>query len=294
MSREYADAASFRQALEARLERTSAERGVPRNTLRQKVVMERFLARLFTAPTAPWRLKGGCAMEMRLAGRARTTRDIDLAAAPMGSTPVEAHDQLLRRLRDVALLELGDFLDFAVAGPGKRLATDQMGGFRFSVTASLGGRRYAGFHVDVGLDATPDERPESATCDDHLDFAGIAPANVLLIPRERHFAEKLHAYTRPWGDRANTRTKDLVDLLLLLEIGPLDRRVLARALSAVFGHAKSHPLPPAPPAPPHEWASDYTTLAGAVALAEDSLPAAFERLTVAWKRLGLGGPTAPG
>ena len=47
MSGPYRTAADFRQALEARLEGAAAERGVGLNTLRQMVLMERLLARLF-------------------------------------------------------------------------------------------------------------------------------------------------------------------------------------------------------------------------------------------------------
>lgn len=292
MSRQYTDGASFRQAFEARLKHTAEERAVPLNTLRQKVVMERLLARLFAQPDAPWRLKGGYAMELRLAGRARTTRDLDLAVPPLGSSPEETHDVLLERLRDAALLDLGDFLDFAVAGPGEPLAEGQVGGFRFSVTATLGGRRYAGFHVDVGLDAEPEEIPEMATCDDHLAFAGVAPAKVLLVPRERQFVEKLHAYTRPWGDRTNTRTKDLVDLLLLLELGIEDLDALTQALHTVFGRPGSHPLPAALPAPPPAWASDFTALAEQVELTQTSLRMAFGRLAAFWEQSGFGGSPA--
>ncbi len=287
MSPEYADAAAFRQALESRLKRTAEERGVPLNTLRQKVVMERLLARLFARNEAPWRLKGGYAMELRLAGRARTTRDLDLAVLPMGSSPGTAHDALLERLRDDARLDLGDFREFAVAGPGSTIADGQSGGFRFSVTARLAGRKYVGFHVDIGHDSGPLGQAEVAVAEDHLAFASVAPARVLLMPRERQFAEKLHAYTRPWGDRTNTRTKDLVDLLLLLDLGELDRQSLAHALDAVFGRAGSHALPQRLPPPPPEWSSDYTVLADQVALAETTLQMAYERLAAEWEQFGL-------
>jgi len=300
VNREYADATSFRQALESRLKRTAEERGVALNTLRQKVVMERLLARLFAQDDAPWRLKGGYAMELRLAGRARTTRDLDLAALPMGASPGTEHDALLERLRDDARLDLGDFLEFAVAGPGRAIAEEQSGGFRYSVTAMLGGRKYAGFHVDIGRDSEPLGQAEVAVAEDHLAFVSVAPARVLLVPRERQFAEKLHAYTRPWGDRTNTRTKDLVDLILLLDLGRLDGRPLAQALDAVFGRADSHSLPERLPPPPPEWDSDYAVLADQVGLAETSLHSAYERLAAEWERLrpaalpGRGDGGAPG
>ena len=44
-----------------------------------------------------------------------------------------------------------------------------------------------------------------------------------------HWAEKLSAYLRRYDDRPNTRVKDLVDLLLLIEyrLVPVDRLRLA-------------------------------------------------------------------
>lgn len=277
----YADGASFRQALEARLRSRADEQGVPLNTLRQKLTMERLLARLFAAPTAPWRLKGGYAMELRLAGRARSTRDLDLAAPPDTSSP----DDLLEQLREAALTDLGDFLEFAIAGPGQPLATAGPGGWRFPVSAHLGGRRYAAFHLDVGLDAAPAEPAEVQLCEDHLAFAGLPPARVLLVPRERQFAEKLHAYTRPWGDRTNTRTKDLIDLLLLVDLGLPDLAALHRVLADVFGKQGNHELPSEWPAPPVSWADDFAALAVEVGLGGTGLDQAHERLVEAWRML---------
>ena len=76
MTPTYADGGSFRQALEAHLRRAADEGRIPLNTLRQKVTMERLLARLFTDDDPGWRLKDGYAMELRLHHRARTTREL--------------------------------------------------------------------------------------------------------------------------------------------------------------------------------------------------------------------------
>jgi hypothetical protein len=48
-----------------------------------------------------------------------------------------------------------------------------------------------------------------------LTFAGIERARLPVYPLADHFAEKLHAYTRP-GER-RTRVKDLLDLTVILE-----------------------------------------------------------------------------
>jgi predicted nucleotidyltransferase component of viral defense system len=80
MSQSYPNAEAFRQALEARLRNAAQERGVQIQGLRLKVAIERLLARLFDQDDPPWLLKGGYAMELRFRPKARTTRDLDLAA----------------------------------------------------------------------------------------------------------------------------------------------------------------------------------------------------------------------
>lgn len=72
----YASAKAFRRALEDRLATVGAKEGVDVQRLRRQVAFDRFLCRLFHAPDAPWLLKGGYAMELRIRS-ARTTRDSD-------------------------------------------------------------------------------------------------------------------------------------------------------------------------------------------------------------------------
>jgi hypothetical protein len=73
MTRPYADAAAFRQALDARIRTLAAERGAPIQGLQLKVAIERLLARLFHGEDRRWLLKGGYAMELRFRPRARAT-----------------------------------------------------------------------------------------------------------------------------------------------------------------------------------------------------------------------------
>ena len=78
MSPAYANATSFRQALEGRLMNVARAEAVDVQRLRRQVAFDRLLCRLFHDPAAPWLLKGGYAMELRIA-EGRATRDVDLA-----------------------------------------------------------------------------------------------------------------------------------------------------------------------------------------------------------------------
>jgi hypothetical protein len=183
------------------------------------------------------------------------------------------------RARTTKDLDLASTIDEAAGSVAARLA-------------SLREREYGRFHVDVGFGPMPAGPPERLVGDDLLAFAGLPPAIALAVPRETQFAEKIHAYTRPWTDRINTRTKDLVDLLLLVEGGLPDRGALRRALRQAFGSCAGHALPALLPAPPEAWGGDFAVLAEEVGLKEKNLAAAHHQLAAFWTAGHLGEPEA--
>src|SRR5690606_19894886 len=96
---------------------------------------------------------------------------------------------------------------------------------------------------------------------DWLGFAGIAKVKLPAISREEQFAEKLHAYTLPRTGRPNTRVKDLVDMVLLLDSGILDRTRLAESITATFRRRATHPVPSSLPEPLAGWSKPFGELA---------------------------------
>jgi len=144
----------------------------------------------------------------------------------------------------------------------------------------------------VGLGDPIGDAPETLVGDNLLGFAGIPPARVLAVARAQQFAEKLHAYTTPWTGRTNTRTKDLVDLVVLLERGNLDTRAVARAVSVTFERRAAHPLPDALDPPPVGWERDFATLTAQVATEAVTLEAAHALVAACFGRvrqIGEGG-----
>jgi predicted ATP-dependent Lon-type protease len=81
------------------------------------------------------------------------------------------------------------------------------------------------------------------------------------LPREQQFAEKLHAYTLPRHGAANTRVRDLVDMVLLVKSGTLSNDKVAEAIRVTFDRRKTHALPNTLPVPPAEWQKPYQALA---------------------------------
>ncbi|MDB5289789.1 MAG: nucleotidyl transferase AbiEii/AbiGii toxin family protein, partial [Phycisphaerales bacterium] len=165
-----------------------------------------------------------------------------------------------------------------------------LGGARFPCEVTLAGRHYGRFHIDLGFGDVMTGEPERLTGEPLLEFAGIAPAVALAIPKAQQFAEKVHAYTFPWKDRINTRTKDLVDLVLLIERGGLpDAADLRRSLAATFRRRNTHSLPTDFPPPPESWATDYAAMASEAQLHSITLADGFPRVRDFWRdaRLGL-------
>ncbi len=219
----YKSATAFRAAVEDRFKQIATNQGEDLQRLRKQVSFDRFLTRLFSKDDVPWVLKGGYAMELRIES-ARATKDIDLAM----------RDEKLYSLgvghRNLALQEtiqecvsqpsVVDFFDFTIGAAQKDFDASPEGGARFPIEAKMDGRIFTKFHLDIGLGDVWTEPFDELVPRDWLGFAGIEPGVFPAISKEQQFAEKLHAYSlRRDGDRQNTRVKDLVDMLLLIDEG---------------------------------------------------------------------------
>ncbi len=280
-------ATAFRQALEDRLRRERERTGLTVEALRKKVLMERFLARLFAGPATPWLLKGGYAFELRYRSKARTTRDLDLAVESAGGSLEARLVELRSALQLAGELELGDFLLYDV-GPARPMTRGALeGGGRFTVSVSLDGRLCGVFPLDAGFGDARLGVPEELVGGDWLAFAGFSPVRVRAIPRAQQLAEKIHAYTFRWSDRENTRTKDLVDLLLMIEREELDREAVRGALQATFAGRAQQVLPRELLPPPENWRARFAAMAQEASLEHRELDEAFERLRVFWSGLEL-------
>lgn len=257
----YATAPAFRRALEDRLKVRAGGDGARIARDRKRVVFDRFLARLVEVAAGEWVLKGGFALDLRLEDRARSTKDIDLAWRA-------DEDELLDVLIDAAAHDVDDFFTFTVERTDDPL--ERFGGaHRFRIVASLAGRPFETFVLDVGH-ADYVVSVEMLTTPDLLGFAGIAPVAVPTIPIVVQVAEKLHAYSRVYeGGRVSSRAKDLVDLVLIAHLFTLDADELRRTIETIFATRATHLPPRAVPSPPEQWRVPFGHLAQAVGLDGD-------------------------
>lgn len=282
MTKRFTSPAAFKASLEARLRTRATALTVPFQTLQLKFVMERLVARLFHAPNVPWLLKGGFAMDLRYRPRARTTKDVDLSISVGPGGPAA---DLRDTIQAAADLDLGDYLVFRIGELRKELTNAPDGGGQFPCEAVLAGKVYAKFHLDIGIGDAVVGEPERLVGDDFLDFAGIGPAVAFAISKPQQFAEKIHAYTYPWEGRLNTRTKDLADLVLLIERGPLDAEELRQTIAATFTTRGTHPVPVTLLPPPEAWRVDFPGMAAEAGLSTSDYQAAFAILDQFWKSL---------
>ena len=288
MPRPYQTARAFRAALEDRLNQQARQEHLDVIRLRRLVAFERLLARLFVGEEPAWLLKGGYACELRLADKARSTKDLDLAIpAPSRIAPADATqlETIRERLQAEAERDLGDWFTFLIGAPMADLDAAPYGGSRLPVEARLDTRPFARFHLDVGLgDAviTPAEWLEGR---DVLAFAAIPPARIAVLPVAQQFAEKCHAYSLPRGEQVSSRVKDLVDVVLLLELGLPDPVLVRQALVATFARRQTHPLPRELPPPPEAWRTAFAALAAECGIAAATLEAAYAVLATYWRSL---------
>jgi hypothetical protein len=80
-----------------------------------------------------------------------------------------------------------------------------------------------------------------------------------MISVEQQFAEKLHSYTLP-RDQINTRAKDLIDMILLLQYKNREPKAFQNAMHKVFRVRKTHSLPQVLPEPPISWQKPFAKM----------------------------------
>jgi hypothetical protein len=267
-------------ALERRLQTQSDETGIGLDRLRRRVLLERIIARLVAAEPGLWVLKGGMALEVRLRDAARLTRDIDLGLRGSFADAADLHERLIE-----ALTADPDGDGFLITpGPPAPLREHAAGHltWRVPVSAQLAGKRFGGTHLDVS------PRPHELGLTDRLkmpnslNFAGIPDPVIDVVDVHRHAAEKLHALCRDFGDRENSRVRDLVDIVILIEHNQLDPAKVATSVRQVWSERDADAPPLTLPSLPESWPHRYEQLAADHDLHTQSFNAALALVGQLW------------
>ncbi len=249
--RRYATVEAFDAALKRRLVARAGEHRTIQE-LRKQIGFDRILARLHHVAPDAWLLKGGVALEYRLQ-QARATVDVDI------STHLSL-DQMTNTLRASTAVELNDYFGLRLGQRSKPV--EDVGVYRFKLTVLYEDDRvFEELKLDVGFADPGLGEPQELTAPPFLEFAGIKPTTVRAVSIEQHLAEKIHAYTKPRGNRESTRVKDLVDMALLIDDPLLDKDLLAETVRTVFARCATHDIPATLPEPPLSWRVAYPRLA---------------------------------
>lgn len=283
-SKKYEDANAFRRALEDRLKNIAREQSIPLDRLRRRITFDRFLARLFNRndPKPHWLLKGGYALEFRFHNIARTTKDVDFSIPHMND-PDE--DTIRSLLQAEVKKDLSDWFIFYIGVPMKEFDQAVYGGWRYPVEARVANRIFTKFHIDIGIGDAVISEAEWKKGDDILQFAGIEPAYVAMLPIEQHFAEKIHAYSYPRDKRPFSRMRDLVDLVLLIEQGLPDKKLVLSAVKATFKRRDTHDIPQMLEIPSETMEGSYRQLAEDCGVTKKTMAEAFSFLQEYWIEL---------
>ena len=104
-----------------------------------------------------------------------------------------------------------------------------------------------------------------------------------MLNLRTHWAEKLSAYLRRYDGRPNTRVKDLVDLVLLIEHGLQPDARLHGAVVSTFNRREQQLPSEQLPSMAEEWAEPFARMAVELALGAASASDAHSLVERFWQ-----------
>lgn len=223
-----------RERLEKKLARVAREQGLDQERLRRWVsflalcgVLERALG---DGVLGNYYLKGGVAMELRFAQRARATKDLDLG---MEGNRADRLQTLAEALR------LG-FDEFTFRLKTQKKEMEIADTVRVEVAVQYRTRSWQTIEVDLGP-AKPTQIDLVEPRIQGLIELGIPVTSpVRCLGLAEQVAQKIHSCTAPW---AIGRARDVLDILLIDLLGQLDYARTAEATRLVFEERATHPFP---------------------------------------------------
>jgi hypothetical protein len=193
-------------------------------------------------------IKGGMALELRMPGKARATKDVD--AIFHGSL-----DELLADL-DEAFKEPYSGFSFRYTDPVEIRATAV---HRFEVKLDYEGKSWATLRVEVSPPEGGGHEPDRVPAISLSHFLLDGPEWVACLSLRYQIAQKLHAVSERFDDRENDRVRDLLDLLLMRDLTD-DLKPVREACLEIFTLRDSHPWLPTITLEP-SWPAEYPRLA---------------------------------
>ncbi len=257
---------SVNDKLKSKLKREGKSKNRHPSDLRRYKAFDLLLARANKNAPGLFILKGGYLMELRISSK-RTTKDIDfLIQRGSAASFNELAKSVVRCLSDAVEENLDDedsLFSFIFGEPSKEIDGGG-GGLRVPAKLMLGTSVFEEFHIDITAEIIVDKLSKIKVEDvmrDEIEH------EINAISPEYHFADKIHAYTRP-RTNSNSRVKDLIDMYYLVKSGLNDNDVKS-VIASVFEKWKTHEIPTHLSEPPAEWARLFNEIASEMGLSQD-------------------------
>lgn len=261
----YPTAAGIESAIkDAAKKAAAADPSLDVNKRIQIEYFNRFLSRVFSeGDVSEWVLKGGTGILARIPST-RATRDIDLYR--QGLTLTQALDDLIR----LAAIDLGDHFRFEY---GRH--TDAIGDDTQPYTEGY----QVKFNIFVGLSAKgPLQVDLVVGADITGEVTTVAPATTLGLPRfvshpyrlypvVDQIADKVCATVTEYNNRASSREKDLVDLVVFATTQDIEGTALRIAIATESRRRRMEALEHF--AVPSSWGVGYAKLSKSVPYCAD-------------------------
>ena len=223
------------ERLEKTLARVAREQGIDQERLRRWVsflaicgVLERALA---DGLLGTYYLKGGVAMELRFAQRARATKDLDIGIEGTRAGRLQTLSEVLK---------VGfDHFTFRVKSRTRDM--EQADTVRIQVAVEYKTRSWQTIDVDLGpatFGHTDLIEPKVHGLAE-LGLPVTSPVRCLKLADQ--VAQKLHACTGPFS---LGRARDVLDIILIDTLGELDYAATAQVARSVFIERATHDFPP--------------------------------------------------
>lgn len=240
-----------KERLEKTLARVAREQGLDQERLRRWVsflavcgVLERAIQE---GILRDYYLKGGVAMELRFAGAARSTKDLDLGLEG---------DRASRLASFEAALQLG-FDEFTFRMRPQTRHMELADTVRVEVAILYRTRGWQTVDVDLGPPGAESVDLVNPAITGLVEMGLPITTPVRCLSLSEQVAQKLHACT---GPAAAGRARDILDILLIDVLGELNYQETRIAVERVFTERGTHPLPRTFEIPP-TWHLELETFA---------------------------------
>lgn len=248
------DVPAFRDDLEQRLNDRARGNDVALTLERERVVVDRLLARLVAVAPDQWSVTGPFALDMKFIHCVRIIPTLEIEWR--GDLPSKFN----QAFHEMASHDAGDPFEFRLEQSGMGVTGRKIFN-SFDAHALLAGEIFEtvriAFHLRYGRIST-----EVLQTYDLLEFAGIEPVEVTAILLEIRVAEMLYRYTkRGDGELGISSAEDLVDLGEIASRTHFQAFTLGEAIRMTFEKHKAHSVPESLPRPSEEGAETFQMVA---------------------------------